>query len=144
MDSEKGMIIKMDNKSGRRKLQISEFLVVGETGKIPIIDLSGEKWRQFIVERIPGQYLGHPTTVLLRDKRTILATYPLGHGRPSAVLKKSADGGKTWSERLPVPANWKTATNAPCIHRLTGPDGVERLFVFVDWGTMRQSVSLGA
>lgn len=77
---------------------------------IPTIDISAEKDRQVIVERIPGQYLGHPTTVLMGDGRTIFVTYPLGHGGPAAVLKKSMDGGLTWSERLPVPDNWKTAT----------------------------------
>lgn len=109
---------------------------------IPTIDLGREKDRQIIVESIPGQYLGHPTTVLLADNKTILVTYPLGHGGPAAVLKKSTDGGLTWSERLPVPENWATATNCPCIHRLTGPDGVERLFVFEGRAEMRQSVSL--
>lgn len=109
---------------------------------IPIIDLSKETHRQVIVEKKPGQYLGHPTIVLLADGKTILCTYPLGHGGPSAVLKKSTDGGLTWSDRLPVPDNWKTATNCPCIHRLTGPDGVERLFVFEGNGNMRQAVSL--
>jgi len=109
---------------------------------IPLIDLAGEKQRQVIVDKVPGQYLGHPTTVLLKDKKTILCVYPLGHGGPSAVLKKSVDGGLTWSERLPVPENWKTARNCPCIHRLVGPDGVERLIVFEGLGAMRQSVSL--
>ncbi|MBN2311811.1 MAG: exo-alpha-sialidase, partial [Candidatus Hydrogenedentes bacterium] len=113
-----------------------------EAYTIPVIDLGREKHRQVVVESIPGQYLGHPTTVLLRDEKTILVTYPLGHGGPSAVLKKSEDGGLTWSERLPVPENWATARNCPCLHRLTGPDGVERLFVFEGNGAMRQSVSL--
>ena len=71
---------------------------------IATIDLSHQKHRQVIVERTPGQYLGHPTTVLLEDGKTIYVTYPLGHGGPAAVLKKSTDGGLTWSERLPVPA----------------------------------------
>ena len=138
----------------RSTMRIFEFWAVGETAPlpprpsqprgytIPTLDLAHEKWRQVIVESTPGQYLGHPTTVLLEDNKTILVTYPLGHGGPSAVLKKSTDGGLTWSERLRVPDNWKTATNCPCIHRLTDPDGVERLFVFEGNGEMRQSVSL--
>ena len=108
---------------------------------IPTIDLAQQKFRQVIVERTPGQYLGHPTTVLMGDGKTIYCTYPLGHGGPSAVLKKSTDGGLTWSERLPVPDNWASATNAPCIHRLTDPAGKERLFVFTDVSTMRQAYS---
>jgi len=138
----------------RSTMRIIDFSASGETRDlppdrtmpttytVPIIDLSREKRRQVIVEKKPGQYLGHPTTVLLGDGGTILCTYPLGHGGPAAVLKKSTDGGLTWSERLPVPDNWKTAKNCPCIHRLTGPDGVERLFVFEGNGDMRQSVSL--
>jgi hypothetical protein len=35
--------------------------------KIPVVDLAGETQRQFLVDREPGQYLGHPTTVLLDD-----------------------------------------------------------------------------
>ena len=108
---------------------------------IPTLDMAFETWRQVIVESIPGQYLGHPTTVLMPDNKTIFVTYPLGHGGPSAVLKKSTDGGLTWSERLPVPDNWATATNCPCIHRLVDPHGVARLFVFEGNGQMRQACS---
>jgi len=108
---------------------------------IPTLDLSHQTWRQVIVERTPGQYLGHPTTVLMPDGRTIYCTYPLGHGGPAAVLKKSTDGGLTWSDRLPVPDNWATATNCPCLHRLTDPQGKERLFVFEGNGPMRQAHS---
>lgn len=45
---------------------------------IPLIDLAGEKDRQVIVDKERSQYLGHPTTVLLRDNKTILCVYPLG------------------------------------------------------------------
>jgi len=57
-------------------------------------------------------------------------------------MKKSTDGGRTWSDRLPVPENWKTATNCPAIHRLRDPQGRKRLFVFEGNGAMRQSASL--
>lgn len=108
---------------------------------IPTVDLSEQHQRQVIVERIPGQYLGHPTTVLMADGRTMYCTYPLGHGGPAAVLKRSDDGGLTWGPRLPVPENWATATNCPCLHRLTDPQGRERLFVFEGAGAMRQALS---
>jgi len=86
------------------------------------------------------------------DGKTIYCVYPLGHGGPSAVLKKSTDGGLTWSQRLPVPDNWKTSRDCPCIHRLTDPQGKDRLFVFegagdvesdgtIPQGAMRQSHS---
>jgi hypothetical protein len=57
------------------------------------IDLSGDIQRQVVVDRERGQYLGHPTTVLLEDGKTILAVYPKGHGRGPIVLKRSTDGG---------------------------------------------------
>ncbi len=109
---------------------------------IPTLDISHQTRRQVVVERgTAGKYLGHPTTVLMPDGKTLYCTYPLGHGGPAAVLKRSDDGGRTWSERLPVPDNWATATNCPCIHRLTAPDGTERLFVFEGNGAMRQARS---
>ena len=108
---------------------------------IPTIDLSQQTHRQVIVERTPGQYLGHPTTVLMPDGRTMYCTYPLGHGGPAAVLKRSTDGGLTWSDRLPVPENWATATNCPCIHLLRDGQGRQRLFVFEGNGAMRQARS---
>ena len=108
---------------------------------IPTLDLSHRTDRHVVVERIEGRYLGHPTTLLMPDGKTIYCTYPLGHGGPAAVLKKSTDGGLTWSDRLPVPENWATARNCPCIHRLIDPKGVARLFVFEGNGPMRQSHS---
>jgi hypothetical protein len=56
---------------------------------IPLLDLAGETQRQVIVDREPGQYLGHPTTVLLEDKRTIITVYPKGHGKGAIMMKRS-------------------------------------------------------
>ena len=65
---------------------------------IPLIDLAGETQRQVVVDREAGQYLGHPTTVLLEDGKTILLRLSKGHGKGAIVYKRSADGGRTWSE----------------------------------------------
>ena len=73
---------------------------------IPTLDLSDQKHRQVVVDREKGQYLGHPSTVLLEDGKTMLIVYPKGHGRGGIVYKRSTDGGKTWSKRLPTPASW--------------------------------------
>jgi hypothetical protein len=62
---------------------------------IPTIDLAGQEHRQVVVDREPGQYLGHVTTALLEDNKTILAVYPKGHGRGAIVMKRSDDGGLT-------------------------------------------------
>ncbi len=97
---------------------------------IPTIDLADQQQRQVIVDREPGQYLGHPTTVLLEDGRTMLCVYPKGHGRGAIVYKRSSDGGKTWSERLPTPESWATSREVPTLHRVLDADGKKRIIMF--------------
>jgi len=108
---------------------------------IPLIDLAGQKHRQVIVDKEPGQYLGHPTTVLLEDNKTIITVYPKGHGRGAIVMKKSTDGGLTWSERIPVPDNWATSKEVPTIHRVLDPQGTKRLIMFSGLYPIRMAVS---
>jgi len=108
---------------------------------IPVIDLADQKERQVIVDKEPGQYLGHPTTVLLEDQKTITVVYPKGHGRGALVMKRSADGGKTWSERLPTPESWETSKETPTIHRVIDSRGVRRLILFSGLYPIRMSVS---
>lgn len=108
---------------------------------VPLIDLSTETDRQVVVDREAGQYLGHPSTVLLEDGRTILIVYPKGHGRGPIVLKRSSDGGLSWSERLSVPSNWSTSLETPTIHRVADGRGRKRLIVFSGLYPARMSVS---
>ena len=108
---------------------------------IPLIDLSGDTRRQVIVDREPGQYLGHPTTVLLEDGKTILCVYPKGHGKGAIVLKRSADGGRTWSDRQPVPQSWATSLETPTIHRVIDRNSIKRLVLFSGLYPIRMSVS---
>ena len=75
-------------------------LLSTEYYSLPTIDLDRESEMQVVVDREPGQYLGHPTTHLLQDGKTIICTYPKGHGRGAIVMKRSKDGGKTWGDRL--------------------------------------------
>jgi hypothetical protein len=111
------------------------------TGGIPFVDLASESERRVVVDREPGQYLGHPTTVLLPDGRTILAVYPKGHGSGAIVMKRSEDGGRNWSARLPVPESWSSSREVPTIFRVTRPDGGERLLLFSGLHPIRLSVS---
>lgn len=97
---------------------------------IPLVDLAGDASRRVVVDKEPGQYLGHPTTVLLEDGRTMIVVYPKGHGRGAIVMKRSTDGGRTWSDRLPTPASWATSQEVPTIYRTVDAKGVKRLVIF--------------
>jgi hypothetical protein len=108
---------------------------------IPVVDLAADTARQVVVDREAGQYLGHPTTVLLEDGKTIIAVYPKGHGRGAIVMKRSADGGRTWSDRLPTPANWSTSLEVPTIFRVVDPAGKKRLIMFSGLYPIRLAVS---
>ncbi len=108
---------------------------------IPLVDLSAETHRQVVVDREPGQYLGHPTTVLLEDNRTMLIVYPKGHGKGPIVMKRSLDAGLTWSERLLTPENWATSRETPTIHRVVDSKGVKRLIMFSGLYPIRMAVS---
>lgn len=114
--------------------------VVGEE-PIRVLDLSSDTARQVIVDREPGQYLGHPTTVLLEDGKTLLCVYPKGHGKGAIQLKRSNDGGKSWSDRLPTPASWATGKETPTIHRVIDADGAKRLILWSGLYPERLSVS---
>ena len=111
------------------------------TYTIPIVDLAHETQRQVVVDREAGQYLGHPTTVLLEDGKTMIVAYPKGHGQGAIVLKRSPDGGRTWSERLPVPENWETSQEVPTIYRMVDRDGTRRLMIFSGLFPIRMAVS---
>lgn len=113
----------------------------GNNLNVPIIDLAHDTARQVIVDREAGQYLGHVSTVLLDDGQTIIAVYPKGHGRGAIVMKRSDDGGTTWSDRLPTPESWQSSKEVPTIHRVIDADGVERLILWSGLYPARLAVS---
>ncbi len=108
---------------------------------IPLVDLADQTHRQVVVDREAGQYLGHPTTVLLEDNKTMIAVYPKGHGRGAIVMKRSTDAGLTWSERLPTPESWATSKEVPTIHRVIDKKGKKRLIMFSGLYPIRMAVS---
>ena len=108
---------------------------------LPTIDLNDLPAHHVIVDREPGQYLGHPTTCLLEDGKTILCVYPKGHGRGAIVYKRSTDGGLTWSGRLPTPANWTTSLEVPTLRRVIDPQGVRRVIMWSGLYPARLAVS---
>ena len=123
-------------------LLLSPSFVLGEDSNPPLIlDLNDQLYRQVVVDHEPGQYLGHPTTCLLEDGKTILCVYPKGHGRGGIVYKRSADGGLTWSERLPTPMSWATSKEVPTLHRVVDQKGTKRLIMWSGLYPARISVS---
>ncbi len=108
---------------------------------IPLLDFDQASDHQVVVDREKGQYLGHPTTVLLEDGKTILCVYPKGHGKGAIIYKRSSDGGKTWSDRLPTPRSWETSLETPTIHRVVDAAGKKRLIMFSGMYPIRMAVS---
>jgi len=108
---------------------------------IPTIDLAEQRYRQVVVDREAGQYLGHPTTVLLEDNTTMLTVYPKGHGRGPVMMKLSTDAGLSWSERLTTPDNWSTSKETPTIHRVVDAQGTKRLIMWSGLYPARLAVS---
>ncbi len=105
------------------------------------LDLDSDSDRQVVVDKEQDQYLGHPTTCLLEDGKTILCVYPKGHGKGGVVYKRSSDGGRTWTDRLPTPESWKTSKEVPTLHRVIGPDGKKRVIMFSGLYPTRMAVS---
>lgn len=105
------------------------------------IDLNHDTHRQVIVDREEGQYLGHVSSVLLEDMKTIVLMYPKGHGRGSIVEKMSYDGGLTWTDRLPLPESFVTSMEVPTIFRTVDRDGKKRIVMFSGLFPIRMSIS---
>jgi len=113
--------------------------------ELPVIDLSQESERHIIVATgTRTDYRGQVNTVLMNDGKTMFAVWSIGHGGKCGPLKKSTDGGLTWSDMLPTPQNWRSVSSCPCIFRLTDTEGMERLFVLAGRGKLHQSMSLDA
>ncbi len=104
----------------------SETVYAGDS--LTIVDLSTVINRHVLIAQGTEKvYKGHPTTLLLPDGKTMFCVWTHGHGGTAGPLKRSEDGGSTWSDELPVPENWWTVKNCPALYRLTDPQGVSRI-----------------
>jgi hypothetical protein len=106
---------------------------------IPIKDITEEFYT--VLDKEMGQYLGHPSSVMLNDKSTILVVYPKGHGAGEIVYKKSYDSGLTWTPRLNTPSSWKTSREVPIIYKMKDSNNFERLILFSSLYPIRSSIS---
>ena len=105
------------------------------------VDLNSRLELQVVVDREQGQYLGHPTTLLLPNGKTLLCVYPKGHGSGQILYKRSNDAGLTWSERWTTPPSWATGKETPTIHRLIDAHGKARLLLWSGLYPARTSLS---
>ncbi len=115
--------------------------ILHETETFPFIDVADDHLRHSLVAHEYWQYLGHPTTCLLDDGKTILTVYPKGHGKGGIVYKRSTDGGLNWSKRLPTPESWATSKEVPTLHRVTDASGKKRIVLFSGLYPIRMSVT---
>jgi hypothetical protein len=103
---------------------------------IPTIDLSGEtnpedfKRHVVLAKGSEKDNWQHAHMLLMPDGRTLFATWTLTHRGIGVYMRRSDDGGRTWSELLEVPENWSTTNNHPTVHRLVDPQGKSRLVIF--------------
>lgn len=74
-------------------------------------------------------YLGHPDSILLNNG-DILTFYPEGHGKGKIIVKRSTDGGVTYTDGLKnIPASWADSLETPTVFRLKFTDGSEKLIL---------------
>lgn len=109
--------------------------------EVNFINYNERKDLQTVVDKQEGVYLGHPSTAMLKDGKTIFMVYPKSHGFGQIVMKKSEDGGKTWSKRLDVPESFSTNLECPTIFRMEDAQGTSRLMIFSGRYPFRMSVS---
>ena len=108
---------------------------------IPQIDLNDREDLQTIVTKHDVTYMGHPSSVLLDDGKTMVMVYLDSHERGNLMWRRSEDAGKTWTEDLPLPEGWSgTITidgkeharflEIPIMYKIDGPDGVQRIVLY--------------
>ncbi len=99
--------------------------------KMPVVDISTEKHRHVVIAAgTETTYQGHPTTLLMPDKKTIFCVWSTGHGGPSGTMARSDNGGLNWVRMDDqLPPNFKRHENCPSIYRMLNQHGKARMWV---------------
>lgn len=129
------IVVEDAEKSFKEIIDIRVLKPMALKNNLPTFVIPPEK--QIIIDREPGQYLGHPDSVLLDDEQTILTVYPLGHGIGEAVINISRDFGYTWEGRRIPNETWKESRETPTIYKLDFTDGSQKLICITGgpgWG----------
>lgn len=104
----------------------------GEPQRFPVVDISGQTERHVVIAAgSESVYQGHPTTLLMPDRKTLFAVWCIGHGGAAGPMARSDDGGLTWTrldDRLPE--GYRQHMNCPSIYRMVDPQDKPRLWVF--------------
>ena len=108
---------------------------------VPQIDLNDRADLQVVISKDPKVYMGHPSSVLLDDGRTMVMMYLDRHGRGRLMWRRSEDGGRTWSEHLPLPDGWDEPVivngkahppflEVPILYKVTDAKGKQRIVLY--------------
>lgn len=135
-------ILAGNESDARRKRDGFSFPLAEHRGfSIPQIDLNNRTDLQTVISRDPKIYMGHPSSVLLDDGRTMVMMFLDEHGRGRLMWTRSEDGGRSWSQRLPIPDGWGEALiingrkhppflEIPILYKIDGPDGKQRICAY--------------
>ena len=125
---------------------MDRYVGTASTGfTIPQIDLDDRKDLQVDICPEPKRYMGHPSSVLLDDGKTMVIAYLDHHGYGQISWQRSEDAGKTCSKRLPLPEGWDetVVTDArgevawlevPILYKIDGADGKQRICIYTAGG----------
>ena len=75
-------------------LTIATAAEKAEAENLSVVDISKQSERHVVVAAGTEEiYQGHPTTLLLPDKKTMFAVWSIGHGGPAGPMGRSDDAG---------------------------------------------------
>lgn len=84
---------------------------------IPIVSLADIGGTRTVVDK-DGNYLAHPDMLLTPDG-DLLVTFTQGHGKGPLAMRKSADFGESWSERIEnTPESWEKSQETSTLYNL--------------------------